>query len=219
MNAAYPQTEQHVRNKFTVLTFFCSIFVIFIHANNLETYGITRDSVGIAHLAYSIETYWSKLISIAVPLFFTVSGLLFFRTFDIHKLSAKYKSRFFTIVIPYLIWCTLYYIYFILCTHIPFIKRLMNGTEVVEVSLSAWINSLWVNEYYTLWFLKNLILFILFTPFIWALLKNHIAKIPSGLIVLLIVLAGCLKITPPQWTELLSDRQLHWAQPQKSIIL
>lgn len=180
--------EQYIRNKFTIITFVCSIFIIYFHTYNLEVYGIDENSIGIARLTYYFEIYWRKLNWLAVPMFFMVSGILFFRTFEMKRLFEKYKSRFFSIVIPYIVWCTLYYFYFVLCTHIPFIHNLTGGIDVVELSLPAWIDHLWINEYYTLWFLKNLIIFIILTPVIWILLKDHLKKVPTGFIVLLILL-------------------------------
>ena len=44
-----------------------------------------------------------------------------------------------------------------------------------------------LHEYYTLWFLKSLIILILITPLIWLLLKNHSKKFPTGLLALVII--------------------------------
>lgn len=181
--------ERIIRNKFTIISFVCSIFVIFIHACNLRTYGITEESSGIARIVYLVENYWSNINNLAVPMFFCISGLLFYRTFEINKLFEKWKSRLITICFPYLIWCSLYYIYNVICTNVPAIKLLMKGSQVVELSLSNWISWLWVSEYYTLWFLKNLIVFIGLAPVIWLLLKNHSDKIPTGLIILVLLSA------------------------------
>ncbi len=180
--------EKIIRNKFTIISFLCSIFVIYIHAFNLEVYKINDNSVGIDRITYIIENYFSLLLEIAVPSFFLISGVLFFRTFEIKKLLKKWKSRIFTILIPYLIWCTLYYLFFVVLTNVPMIKSKMNS-EIIQFSFSNWINSLWVDEFYLLWFLKNLIVFILLTPIIWVVLKNHNKKIPTGFIALIVLLS------------------------------
>lgn len=182
-------TEQIFQNKITLISFICSILVIYIHTNNLETYGIDKNSIGIARVLYVGESYWFKVVQVAVPLFFCISGILFFRTFEISKLMEKWKSRFYSIVVPYIIWCTLYYLYNVLCTNIPMIKDMIAGCTVVELSITEWIKWLWVNEYYTLWFLQNLIIYIAITPIIWLLLKERIKKIPIGLCILVLLLA------------------------------
>lgn len=180
--------EEIVRAKFSIILFICSILVIFIHTYNLEVYGINENSSGFSQVVFQVESYWAKVTRIAVPMFFMISGILFFRTFEIISLFTKWKKRFFTIIVPYIIWCTLYYIYFVLCTNIPVISSLLNSGTKVELSIKQWFSWLWINEYYTLWFLQNLIVFIILTPIIWLLLNNHYKKIPSGLIFLILFL-------------------------------
>jgi fucose 4-O-acetylase-like acetyltransferase len=182
--------EQTIRNKFTLISFMCSIFVIYIHTYNLETYGITENMDGLPKIVYCIETYWPYVVTIAVPMFFFISGILFFRTFEVSKLFDKWKKRFFTIFLPYIIWCTLYYLYYVICTNTPAIRTIMNGSEVVKLSFGEWVRWLWVNEYFTLWFLQNLIIYIAVTPLIWLLLKNHLSKLPTGLAALAVILIG-----------------------------
>lgn len=180
--------EQAIRNKFTFISFVCSILVIFIHTNNLDVYGIHENSVGIGKVTYVVEMYWREVLRIAVPMFFFISGVLFFRTFEIKNLFSKWKSRITSVLIPYLIWCSLYYLYNVVCTNIPAIRSLMGSAEVVKLSVGSWVNWLWVDKYYTLWFLQNLIIFILLTPLIWILLKNHWKKFPTGLFFLVVLL-------------------------------
>lgn len=179
-------TDQHFRNKITLISFVCCLMVMWIHAHNLDTYGITSESVGLGHAVFLIENYWSTVITIAVPYFFLISGYLFFRTFDIHDVIAKYKSRIKGIVIPYIIWCSVYWFYFVAFTNIPFLKRFTNA-EVVELSLKSYLMALWPNQYYTLWFLKNLIVFILVSPILFIALKDY-GKVKVGTVVIIVLL-------------------------------
>lgn len=195
-NASTRNSEVMIRNKITMISFLCSIFVIYIHTYNLTTYGIEETSGGLANITYHIQTYWNRVISIAVPIFFMISGILFFRTFEVQQLSKKLKNRFFTIGVPYLVWSSLYYLYNVICTNVPIIKSIMNGDEIIEFSLQTWIRWLWVDSYYTLWFLQNLMIFILLSPIIWILLKNYWKQIPTGFVTLLILLFILIRIVP-----------------------
>ncbi len=188
MQKAKQLTEPNIRNKFTLLSFLASIWVIYIHANNLTVYGIDADAVGLAGVCYRMETFLETLVQAAVPLFFLISGLLFFRTFGIGKLWDKWKNRFFTLVIPYLLWCTLYYLYYVIVTRIPAISGVMSGGNPKELSFRAWGAAVTTEAYYTLWFLQNLILFVLLAPVIWLLFKNHRKRIPTGTILLFLFL-------------------------------
>lgn len=177
-------SEQFSRNKVTILSFFCSIMVIYIHSYNLTTYNINSSSYGFSKIVFEIENFGNNITTIAVPMFFFISGFLFFRTFEIHQLLCKWNRRIKSIILPYIVWCTIYYLYFVIGTNLPATKSLMNH-ETVHLSFLEWASWLWINEYYTLWFLKNLIVFIILAPFIWFLLKNHLKIVPTGFIILI----------------------------------
>ena len=89
-----------------------------------------------------------------------------------------------TIVVPYIIWCTIYFLYYVVVTHIPAVRNVMSHSSVVELTFSNWVRHIVVDEYYTLWFLKNLIIFIALTPCLYYL-KDYSKTIPSGLIALI----------------------------------
>lgn len=178
-------SEEHIRNKIYVISFICSLLVMWIHTFNLEVYGIGNGSVGLANVIYCIETYWANITSIAVPFFFVLSGFLFFRTFSRNVIWNKYKTRFRTVVIPYLCWCTIYYIYYVALSNIPFIRAMLAEEDIVELSLQNWLRSLWYDSYYTLWFLKNLILFIAISPLLYVVLKNWKKQVPTGIVLVI----------------------------------
>ncbi len=196
-------SEQKFRNKITIITFICSLFVIWIHTSNLDVYGIDADSEGIAYFTYVLEWIFGKVIIFATPMFFFVSGFLFFRNYDLSKTVNKYKSRIKSIVVPYIVWNTIYYLFFVIVTNVPVLSGFANASTYV-FSLSNWINALWVNEYYTLWFLKNLIIYIIASPLIYVLLKDW-RIIPTGFILLLLFMnVGYIapKITIPNGLEM-----------------
>ena len=85
--------ESQIRNKFTLLMFICSVLVIFIHAKNITEIVVGNSPTFLDRIAISIESYWSEVTKIAVPYFFMISGFLFFRTFEISKLSAKWGAN------------------------------------------------------------------------------------------------------------------------------
>ena len=178
-------TEQQFRNKITIYSFVTMMAVVFIHTGNLSVYHISEDSTGVAGFVYCFESVASLLWEAAVPMFFMTSGFLMFRNFTWEKLWSKYQSRFHTILIPYLLWNTIYYLYYIVVTRIPFIQRMMNGNEVIDISLKEWISRLWTNEYFVFWFLKDLIILIILTPVMYFFLRNY-GKWPVGFVMLIL---------------------------------
>lgn len=69
-------SEKVFRNKIMIISFVCSLFVIWIHTYNVEYYGISANSTGLSGLVWKMETFWADIIRIAVPTFFFVSGFL-----------------------------------------------------------------------------------------------------------------------------------------------
>lgn len=178
-------TEQQFRNKITTYSFITMMAVILIHTFNLSVYHISEDSVGFTRFVFCFESVAASLWTAAVPMFFMISGFLMFRNFTWDKLWSKYQTRFFTVLIPYFLWNTIYYLYYIVVTRIPFIQRMMNGNEVAEISLKEWISRLWTSEYFVFWFLKDLIILIILTPVIFFFLRNR-GKWPLGFVMLIL---------------------------------
>ena len=82
--------------------------VVFIH-NKMAEINVQGDIVSYDDwpwLTYTMDFFSSVLPTIAVPLFFFISGFLFFYKVDFDKnvYIKKLKSRYHTLVIPYLIW-------------------------------------------------------------------------------------------------------------------
>lgn len=163
------------------------MLVIWIHTFNLGVYGIAEEAEGLGKIVYCIEMYWSKITQIAVPMFFFVSGFLFFRTFSTEKIFNKYISRIKSILVPYLCWCTLYYLYFVVISGIPFLRNMISENDVVNLSFKSWIDALWIDSYYTLWFFKHLIIFIIIAPILYFFIKNR-KYIPIGSLTLIIII-------------------------------
>lgn len=167
--------EQLFRNKITRVSFVLMIFVVSIHTYNVDVYKLNGNTDALGGFVRILEYYIRFLERACVPFFFMISGYLFFRNYSPDKLIIKYKSRMKTILVPYLIWCTVYYLYYVCLTRIPWLKSRMNR-PVVEFSNFEWLKWLWTEQYYTLWFMKDLIILILFTPLIYFILKQDDRK-------------------------------------------
>lgn len=187
MEAYKEAGEKQFRNKITFFSFWLAFGVIKIHTYNVESYALLERTDLFSRLIVFVEKWERELQNICVPFFFIISGYLFFRTFEMKKIFYKYRTRVRTILIPYIIWCSIYYIYMCVLSHIPQIGPYINNGEAIPFTLSAWFDWVGNNSYYTLWFLKDLILFIMFTPVIYVLLKNH-QKFLSGLVVIIVLL-------------------------------
>ena len=84
------------------------VAVTFIHCNLL----VKNPELESMPVFYFLVYITMKLVCIAVPLFFFISGLLFFKeglfVFSLYR--NKLKSRFRTVLIPYLLWNIIYFV-------------------------------------------------------------------------------------------------------------
>ncbi len=104
----------------------------------------------------------------SVAIYFFISGFVFFlglRTWDTDKWIKKIKNRKKTLLIPYLLWNLICFLLFVLY------YRDFTRLNIKEfLSCFGSITTMPIN--YPLWFLKDLMIVVLFTPLLWKLLKK-----------------------------------------------
>ncbi len=169
--------NKRFRNQISWLMFLYSILVIWVHSYNVELFaGSTWGSAW--DRAAQIETFWSVGIGqIAVPGFFLLSSYLFFRNFELSKLAEKWKSRFFSVVIPYVVWNSLYYLGYVVATRLPMIEKIV-GKEPIPFNLEEIMSAVLHYSYAPVfWYLFQLILLLILTPIIYGLVKQKVIGI------------------------------------------
>jgi surface polysaccharide O-acyltransferase-like enzyme len=168
-------TDSYLSKKIKVSSFVSIVMVVFLHAYNLEERYLqpfTRIHEGKSFLTFFQYFISNGVTRIAVPLFFTISGYLFFFNFTpgFRGVMCKYKSRFKTVLIPYVIWSILAIIFIYITQNITFTSnmfwvkpiRYFNLQDFLKVFLKEPVG-------YHLWFLKDLIVYVLFSPVIYLL--------------------------------------------------
>lgn len=187
--AADKLSKIEYRNKIVYVSYVWAVLAIMLHTYNMDVYaGMFEGDSLLWEITQTIENTVQSIARIAVPGFFFLSGYLFYQNFDLQKLPDKWKSRFRTYVIPYLIWTILPYFFYVFVTHSP-LHQYMN-MDIVELSVWRMLQSLLTSEFNVLWFLKYLIGYTVCAPLFYLLLKNR--KVPVGLVtvIVLIVLQG-----------------------------
>ncbi len=164
------------------MKFLLILGVVLIHCNVMYAYSPEnfQENIGIRICSYISEI----VCSVCVPCFFIISGFLFFNNVDkfTYKLYIKkIKSRFKTLFIPYIFWCTF-------CCLLLYIKHKyfhMSGLNIfLDDGNINWFNLvkgyLIIDEAekfpyaFAFWFIRNLILFILLSPVVWIIAKKRI---------------------------------------------
>lgn len=171
-------------NRIYWYNFILCIFIILIHAENTTIF-MTQVPV-LNRIEYIIV---EKIARIAIAGFFMCSGYLFYRNFSWEKVGEKWKSRFFSTVIPFMVWNFLYYIIHYGITKIPKLQGLF-GSEEIPFNLYEVFRAVVFYKYNPVfWFLQFLIVFILICPVIYAILRNRWAGL-VGIIVVYIIAGG-----------------------------
>lgn len=121
-----------------------------------------------------------KICSIAVPMFYAISGYMFFFKMPdgLRSIKYKFKKRVFTLLIPYVLVNALTFLFYIVLNFIALkisaIDNVVNFKvfDIIESGLYPTIRLvLWDPPIaFQLWFVRNLMLVMLFSPLIWFIL-------------------------------------------------
>ena len=161
--------SDYLSEKIKILSLFLTILIVILHANmaNLSTGG----------LSFLQKVMTAEVTRIAVPLFFLISGFLFFINYQNtwsdykRKLSARTRS----LLIPYVL--------FLLCGSLGMfvLGRVYTIEEFGRILKNGILYSPPI--FYPLWFLRDLYIMAVFAPIVYWVIK----KVPIFLIVPIIV--------------------------------
>lgn len=187
-------TKSEFSNKITVISFLLSYLIIQQHAYNVAVYDLGNELLD--KIVIGIEVSVLNISRIGVPLFFIISGYLFFKNFEIKNTFTKWKSRIRTLVVPWILWGVLYWLYYLV------IKYATNGRLFPHktFTLDSFCKTVFAHENTIFWYLQATIFFVILAPIFYYALKNH-KKIYNGIVVLIIVLFLCtIDVIPAEIT-------------------
>lgn len=177
------------------------ILILFIHTG-IERFGTELGSERFEKVRHFVT---DEVACLGVPLFFFISGFLFFYngefSFEVYK--KKLKSRVRTLVVPYIIWNLAYVgLKFFAET---FSSVHVENTKVKDFGFVDWLRVFWdmrdgnpLNG--PLWFVRDLIIVSVLSYLIWFLIKKLDCLVPMLLVLLWIYEAPCLYPFTWQWS-------------------
>ncbi len=186
---------QYLSDKLRLISFVCIVLVLYIHSG----FHYTDAEVGGMALNYNLQESISGMLGrMAVPMFFAISGYLFFKGTENNKkvVCQKLRRRFRTLVIPFLLAALFQPIVFMLLEHTP-AAMYMNTSFSQYLSEPWWIILCRVFYYdfpnetpfaFQLWFLRDLIIVICFTPLLWKLKCIRLGMEAFMLLMLVLIL-------------------------------
>ena len=167
-------------NKKAIFSYVLAVLVFTIHLSTLDNY--------VPYVGTDIKkplVWFVKVFSrVAVPAFFILSGALFFRNYENRKFFSKLKSRFKSLVVPYLAWNFIWMIFGWVTT--IYFSQYFIGRPPSDISLHGVFVSVFLHgDNLPFWFIGNLILFVFISPIIHLFLKNKCLGIISIIAVLI----------------------------------
>lgn len=178
----------------TALRFPICILVVFIHSTmNVKFNDLTSINIRGGYYELIRDYISTGLCLSAVPLFFFISGYLYFRggnEFSVNQYITKTRSRIKSLLVPYLLWNTLFLVAFYVAENIfPSITS-GNHNTIAEYGLSDFLMAYWnAREGFPidgpLWFVRNLMILSILSPMFYWLLKNRIL----GLVIIIMALS------------------------------
>lgn len=158
--------DTYFSKKVTLLNVIATFMIVVMHSETPLRFG--------QELSWSTYPFiWVcfLLTNVAVPLFFFLSAMLFFRDCDWKDIPKKLYRRIFSLLIPFLIWNIFFTaVYFVLWNFPQLSSKMSNAGELNTVK--AFVMAVIDTKFTPLWFVKYLIIYNLFAPLILLLVKN-----------------------------------------------
>lgn len=191
----FNKNQELTYKTFDWLRFPLAVMVVYLHNFNLvnKPYLITNwEDINGMDIFNIVRVYGSLLVTnIAVPLFFVISGFLFFKNFDKWNWRLyleKLKRRFYTLLIPYLTWIT---IAIIIAISLKCMSLIIHHEDLSQLWIwscdkfglsSYWNSEIWNSDRLNwlgyavpsyspylvpMWFIRDLILMVVLSPIIY----------------------------------------------------
>ncbi len=160
--------EKWFREHIWWMSFILSLLVVWVHSENAELF---LGEMGRESLVYRLESFFAQTLGqMAVPGFFMISAYLFYRNFQFSKTVSKWKSRCKSLLLPYVLWNTLYYLGYVVVTRLSFAKNVI-GKEPVAFDLKElFLAAVYYKYNPVFWYLFQLLLLVLLAPLLYVVI-------------------------------------------------
>lgn len=169
---------QYLSDKLRVLSLISIILVLYIHS------GFHADEIEGMVMNDRVQEFVSWMMGrCAVPLFYVISGYLFFLKVPegMKSIYGKMRKRVGTLVVPYIIGCLFFVGFGVLMAVLPGVSKYMNSSVMPLFSkpIGEILRSIFYDAgngtpcAFQLWFLRDLILIVATSP-LWYLCLKHL---------------------------------------------
>lgn len=169
---------QYLSDKLRILSLISIIFVLYIHS------GFHADEIKGMLMNDRVQEFISGMMGrCAVPLFYVISGYLFFLKVPdgMASIYGKMRKRVGTLVVPYIIGCLFFVGFGVLMAVLPGVSKYMNSSVMPLFSkpIGEILRSIFYDAgngtpcAFQLWFLRDLILIVATSP-LWYICLRYL---------------------------------------------
>jgi surface polysaccharide O-acyltransferase-like enzyme len=166
---------EYLSKKITALSFLAILIVVLLHSYNLDTLFEGKPLLMEKDANWLVQQFISNgLTRIAVPLFFVISGFLFFLKFEptFEGYASKVKKRMLTLFVPYVLWSFLGIALYFTLQSIPQSRPFFSKGLIRDYSFTEFLDRLFLHPIpYQFWFIRDLIILVLLSWVIFYMLK------------------------------------------------
>lgn len=101
----YSAEEIKYRHKIVYISLVMALLIIVRHSLGFDSYN------SLTGLLFYFEIFLSYATDLVVPTFFALSGFLFYQNFQLSNLFSKWRTRFWSLFVPFIVWNILGFAY------------------------------------------------------------------------------------------------------------
>lgn len=153
-------------NKIVYLSFLMALLIIIRHCTGISIYQ------SLTGCLYYFELFVEHFSDLIVPMFFAISGFLFYQNYDSSKLISKWKTRYKSLVVPFIVWNVVGFLFAWLLLNIPGVSSVINR-RIPDYNLLTLVYDVFIDTRYNVtWFIRNLIIYIVLSPLLFPIFRN-----------------------------------------------
>lgn len=159
-----------------VLRFPLIVLIVYLHATGYTAnFAEGSRTLANADIVEGVQAITGTIARVAVPLFFMMSGFLFFRggAFSAAIYQGKLRSRVKSLLIPFLFWNLALFALVAVGQHVPRLAPFFNGQNLPLIAMSpfqivdAVIGITRFPTAYQFWFIRDLMTLVILSPLLW----------------------------------------------------
>ena len=165
--------DKRISDKIKLTVLLATVTVVVRHSYNAHIYQPNILDIGPNDISSFVQLLNRHSTASGVPMFFLLSGYLFFRNLHDKGLLRKWNSRLHSLVIPYVLWNVLYLgFFFVVLPHVSFIER-FSAYDPLTFNLQTVIQKLTIDPPSShFWFVRDLIVFMALAPLLYLVYRH-----------------------------------------------